>query len=151
MLKTYKYKLLPTRKQVAQLQWTLEQCRALYNAALQERRDAWNVCKRHPNFYDPVWRKDHARNYRVTYLTQAEQLSDLKAELPAYQEVHSQVLQDSLKRVEKAFQAFFRRVQRGEKPGYPRFQGRDRYDSFTYVRHEVAPLEWYAAYTAHPG
>jgi putative transposase len=49
-----------------------------------------------------------------------------------YQDIHSQVLQDVLKRLDKAFQAFFRRVQNGETPGYPRFQGRNRYNSFTY-------------------
>jgi len=49
-----------------------------------------------------------------------------------YQQIHSQVLQDVLKRLDKAFQAFFRRVANGEKPGYPRFQGRNRYNSFTY-------------------
>lgn len=46
--------------------------------------------------------------------------------------VHSQVLQDALKRLDKAFEAFFRRVKAGEKPGYPRFRSRSRYDSFTY-------------------
>src|SRR4029078_11193636 len=51
---------------------------------------------------------------------------------PEYRDVFSQVLQDVLHRVDKAFGAFFRRVKAGEKPGYPRFQGRERYDSFTY-------------------
>ena len=52
--------------------------------------------------------------------------------MPEYAEVHSQVLQDVVLRVERAFQAFFRRVKAGETPGYPRFHGRDRYNSFTY-------------------
>jgi putative transposase len=46
--------------------------------------------------------------------------------------VHSQVLQDVLRRLDKTFKAFFRRVRHGEKAGYPRFKGRNRYDSFTY-------------------
>ncbi len=37
-----------------------------------------------------------------------------------------------LHRLDKAFAAFFRRVKAGERPGYPRFQGKDRYNSFTY-------------------
>jgi putative transposase len=46
--------------------------------------------------------------------------------------VHSQVLQDTLKRLDKAFNNFFRRVKNGETPGYPRFKGKNQYDSFTY-------------------
>jgi putative transposase len=46
--------------------------------------------------------------------------------------VSSQVLQNVAVRVDLAFKAFFRRVKAGEKPGYPRFKGRNRYDSFTY-------------------
>ena len=52
--------------------------------------------------------------------------------MPEYAEVNSQVLQDVVQRVDRAFQAFFRRVKAGETPGYPRFHGRDRYNSFTY-------------------
>jgi putative transposase len=52
--------------------------------------------------------------------------------MPEYAEVHSQVLQDVVQRVDRAFQAFFRRVKNGETPGYPRFHGRNRYTSFTY-------------------
>jgi putative transposase len=62
-------------------------------------------------------------------------LPDLKAAFPDYTEVHSQVLQDVLLRVERAYQAFFRRVQAGETPGYPRFQGKDRSNSFTYPQY----------------
>jgi putative transposase len=46
-------------------------------------------------------------------------------------DIHSQVLHDVLTRLDRAFQAFFRRVQAGEVPGYPRFQGSNRYNSFT--------------------
>jgi putative transposase len=59
-------------------------------------------------------------------------LPGIKAALPEYAEVHSQVLQDVVLRVDRAFQAFFRRVQQGKTPGYPRFHGRHRYNSFTY-------------------
>jgi putative transposase len=52
--------------------------------------------------------------------------------MPEYGEVNSQVLQDVVLRVDRAFQAFFRRVKAGDTPGYPRFHGRDRYNSFTY-------------------
>lgn len=56
----------------------------------------------------------------------------LKIQSPYLTRVYSQVLQDVLRRVDRAFQAFFRRVKAGEKPGYPRFKGRGWYDSFTY-------------------
>ena len=63
---------------------------------------------------------------------QAAELAEIKVAYPAYQDIHSQVLQDVLRRLDKAFAAFFRRIRNGETPGYPRFQGEGRYDSFTY-------------------
>jgi putative transposase len=62
-------------------------------------------------------------------------LPDLKAALAAYAELHSQVLQEVLTRLDRAFQAFFRRLKSGETPGYPRFQGRNRSHSFTYKQY----------------
>jgi putative transposase len=68
----------------------------------------------------------------VTFATQSAQLPGIKGVRPEYHDLNAQVLQDVLHRLERAFQAFFRRVQAGERPGYPRFQGRSRYQSFTY-------------------
>nr|WP_276522196.1 transposase [Kallotenue papyrolyticum] len=59
-------------------------------------------------------------------------LPEWKRKRPSMQIVHSQVLQNVQTRVDLAFKAFFRRVKTGEKPGYPRFRGKGRYDSFTY-------------------
>src|SRR6266566_694665 len=115
MLKAYKYRLYPTCKQANTLQWVLDRCRELYNAALQERRDAYRLVGKSMTYYD-----------------QANQLPDIKQIREEYQDIHSQVLQDALRRVDKAMKAFFRRVKAGETPGYPRFQGYNRYDSFTY-------------------
>lgn len=56
----------------------------------------------------------------------------LKEERPALEGVHSQVLQNVVDRLDKAFQSFFRRCKKGEKPGFPRFRGADRYNSFCY-------------------
>ena len=50
--KSYKYCLSPTRKQQQALQWTLDRCREFYNAALQERRDAYRMCHISLNYYD---------------------------------------------------------------------------------------------------
>jgi len=114
-LKAYKYRLYPTNKQAVRLQEVLDRCRELYNAALQERRDAYRMV-----------------HVSVGYNQQAAQLPEIKAVRPEYADIHSQVLQDTLGRVDKAFKAFFRRAKKGEKPGYPRFQGDGRYDSFTF-------------------
>src|SRR5215469_10142401 len=113
--KAYKYRLYPTKEQAEKLQWTLDRCRELYNAAIQEHRDAWRMCK-----------------VSISYNQQAVQLPEIKAVRPEYHEIHSQVLQDVLRRVMKAFDDFFRRVKAGQRPGYPRFQGYGRYDSFTF-------------------
>ena len=114
MLKSFKYRLSPTKKQAQALQWTLDRCRELYNAALSERKDAYRMAGKSINYYD-----------------QANQLPEIKEMREEYKDIHSQVSQDVLQRVKKAFDNFFRRVKNGEEPGYPRFQGRNRYDSFT--------------------
>ena len=72
------------------------------------------------------------RRKSLGYSPQAAELAEIKAAYPAYQDIHSQVLQDVLRRLDKAFAAFFRRIRNGETPGHPRFQGEGRYDSFTY-------------------
>jgi putative transposase len=93
----------------------LERCRELYNAALQERRDAYRMAGKSLNYCD-----------------QANQLPAVKEVRPEYTDIYSQVLQDVLRRVDKTFQAFFRRVKAGEQPGYPRYKGAGWYGSFTY-------------------
>jgi putative transposase len=113
--KAFKYKLCPTPRQAQVLDRTVMLCRHVYNAALGERREAWRL-----------------RSITVTYYQQKAELPDIKAQMPEYAEVHSQVLQDVVLRVERAFQAFFQRVRAGTTPGYPRFHGRDRYNSLTY-------------------
>jgi putative transposase len=116
--KTYQYKLKPTPEQEQMLDRTLMLCRHVYNAAVGERREAWRM-----------------RGISVTYYQQKAELPGIKAELPEYGEVHSQVLQDVILRAERTYQAFFRRCQEGERPGYPRFKGRNRYNSFTYPQY----------------
>jgi len=68
----------------------------------------------------------------ISFNNQCEQLPPIKEVRPELCGVFSQVLQDVLHRVDKAFQNFFRRVKANQKPGFPRFQGRNRYGSFTY-------------------
>src|SRR5438552_13716254 len=94
--KTYKYRMFPTKVQAKKFEATLELCRELYNAGLQERRDAYRMVGKSLNYYD-----------------QANQLPAIKEVRPDLEAVHSQVLQDVLKRLDKTFKAFFERVKRG--------------------------------------
>ena len=68
----------------------------------------------------------------VTGAGQSAQLPAVKDVRPEFRDIRSQVVQDVLTRLDRAFQAFFRRVQAGEAPGYPRFKSSNRYNSFTY-------------------
>ena len=95
--------------------FVLRRCRELYNAALQECREAWRKC-----------------GVSVTTASQSAQLPAVKEGRPEYRDIHSQVVQDVLTRLDRAFQAFFRACETGETPGYPRFQDGNRYNSFTY-------------------
>ncbi len=113
--KAYKFRISPTNAQIGKMEWILRRSKELYNAALEERREAYRL-----------------NGVSVSYNMQADQLPAIKHLREEYQDIHSQVQQDVLKRLDKAMQAFFRRVINGEKPGYPRFKSGDRYDSFTY-------------------
>jgi putative transposase len=113
--KTFKYKLKPTPEQERAMAFVLRRCRELYNAALQERKEAWQKCR-----------------VSATVADQSAQLPEVKEVRPEYRDIHSQVLQDVLTRLDRAFQRFFARVKSGDTPGYPRFQGAGRYNSFTY-------------------
>src|SRR5436309_10166361 len=125
MRKAYKYRLSPTKKQEKLLFWTLTRCRELYNAALSERKDAYHFhVRQHPNYYDEPTRKRLMKELTVGYYEQKGTLPTIKTEIrEEYQQVHSQILQDVLLRVKRAFDGFFRRVRNGQTPGYPRFQG----------------------------
>jgi len=115
MKKAYRYRIYPTKKQEHILNAQLALRCELYNAALQERRDAYPMC-----------------GQTISFAHQSAQLPEIKAVRPEYEAVYSQVLQDVLHRVDKAFKAFFRRCKAGEKPGHPRYKSRLRYDSLTY-------------------
>jgi len=115
MHKTFKYRLSPTKKQKHALQASLDACRWVYNETLAIRKNTWEEKQESLSLYDTnnllvPWKKDN----------------------PELVNAHSQCLQDAQMRVDLAFQAFFRRVKTSEKPGYPRFKGFDRYDSFTF-------------------
>jgi putative transposase len=113
---TYKYRIYPTTKQREKMEGWLEKLRWLYNTALTERRNNWRY-----------------RGRSVRGHEQRMNLPALKKREPQFGEVHSQVLQNTLIRLDRAFENFFRRVREGtRKPGYPRFKSAGRYRSFTY-------------------
>jgi putative transposase len=114
--KTYKYRLDPTPEQEKALGVILWRCRTLYNVALEQRKLWW----------------ERGQGVGASYYQQKAELPGLKAACPEFSEIHAHVLQDVMLRLDRTFQAFFRRVKAGETPGYPRFQGRGRYNSFTF-------------------
>ena len=115
MTRTYEFRLHPTPSQKRRLTDCLDACRGTYNWALEDRRDLWQYGKCSTGFCD-----------------QSRWLKELKKQRPSLEGIHVHVLQTALKRVDLAFQAFFRRVKTGEKPGYPRFKGKDWFDSFSF-------------------
>ena len=114
--KTYKYRLNPTKKQVQILEHTIEVCRILYNSCLADRR----------NHYIKTGKG-------LSRIRQQEILKADKDRIDALHDIHSQVLQNVLFRVDRSFQSFFRRLkERSGKVGYPRFKGEGCYDSICY-------------------
>src|SRR5450756_284215 len=111
--RSFKFRLRPTRKQEAALDACLEDTRQLYNAALEERREAWRMGR-----------------HRVTFYSQDAQLKEIRANDPErYGRWAFNCERAAIRRLDRAFQGFFRRVKAREKPGYPRFKGRGWWDS----------------------
>src|SRR5262249_37265686 len=113
---TSQYKLQPTLEQERALERVLWCCRILYNIAL-EQRITW-------------WRRGQGKS--ATRFQREAEFKDLRAAFPEYAALHSHVLQDVLARLDRTYQALFRRLLNGEQPGFPHFQGRERYHSFIY-------------------
>jgi putative transposase len=113
--KTVKYTRQPTAEQEGTLALVLRRCCERYHAGLQERREAGRM-----------------RGASSTVASQSAQLPASKAVRPDDRALHAQVLHDVLTRLDRAFQACFRRVTTGGQPGDPRLKSSARYDSFTY-------------------
>ncbi len=113
--KSYKFRIYPTRTQVEKLEMTLDLCRELYNAALRERREAYNF-----------------NRVSISYSDQQNQLPEIKEIRADLKDIHSQVLQDVLRRADRTYQAYFARLKRKEKAGFPRIKGKNHYHSFCF-------------------
>jgi putative transposase len=115
MHRTFRYPLYPTSAQEPALLATLDLLRGLYNAALQERRDAWRL-----------------QHKSISYQGQTRSLTEIRANDPAFGNGSVEIQRSALRRVQRAFDGFFRRCKSGETPGFPRFKGRGRYESFSF-------------------
>ncbi len=111
----YRYRIYPTKAQVSVLERTLGVCRDVYNSLVHERTVLYETTGKAPSRVD-----------------QCREITAWKGEHSELSDVYSQVLQNVTRRVDLAFQAFFRRVKNGEEPGYPRLRGKGQYDSITY-------------------
>lgn len=115
------FKLYPNAEEIKRLEaWLALHCE-LYNAALQERIEAYKKLGKSINYYD-----------------QQNMLPEIKGYRPEFIELGSQALQQTLRRLDLAFQAFFRRVKLGQTPGFPRFKAKSRFSSFSYP----SPMGW---------
>jgi putative transposase len=115
--RAYTFRLRPTARQHVALGQCLASHRELYNAALQERRDAWRL-----------------RTTTVSYRDQSAQLKAIRKVRPDVAAWSFSSQQATLRRLNRAFAGFFRRVQAGETPGYPRFKPAHRFDSIEWPK-----------------
>jgi len=115
MHRTFKYRLYPNKIQRERLDQSLDLLRVFYNAALQERRDAWKL-----------------NRVRISLADQSRQIPDIRSCDSDYFTVQARTMTQTLRQLERAFAAFFRRVKNGEKPGYPRFKGKSFFNSLVY-------------------
>jgi putative transposase len=111
-IRTYKYRLYPSASQEKNLFRVFDAARSLYNMALELRKVAWQIEQRSVPLKELY---ELGKHYRETF--------------PYAQQMFSQTAQSVIEQVNAAFQAFFRRVKSGKKPGYPRFKGRNRFNS----------------------
>jgi putative transposase len=106
MQRTYKFRLYPNKEEQENIHFVLERCRLLYNRLLAERIDT-----------------DKKTGRSLSYYEQKATLPERKQHIPELKNVHSQVLQNVVERLDKAYQAFFRRVKNGEKESFESTQG----------------------------
>ncbi len=128
MIKAYKFRIYPDKEQIAILVNALNACRELYNAMLQQRIYAYGM----------------GRN--VTRYSQVNEIPEVKKAFPEFNNIHSQVIQEVPVRLDKAYDNFYRRVDkkkngRNIKAGFPRFKSRKRYNSITYPQSGFKILE----------
>jgi putative transposase len=111
---SFKYRTYANKETLDNASSWLDTCRYLYNWGLEQRITAY---------------KEYG--FTISKYDQQNELPELKKRIPEYAQVGAQCLQDVLNRLDKSYKAFFRRVKLGKKAGFPRFKGKNWYDSFT--------------------
>jgi putative transposase len=114
--RAYRYRIYPTVRQRLAIEAQLRFACELYNAALEQRRDAWRRGR-----------------HTVTLSEQFKDLTDVRAGGIGPVAMNCTAMRDPLRRLDRAFEAFFRRLKAGVKPGYPRFRSSRRYESLTWA------------------
>ncbi|MGL5875368.1 MAG: RNA-guided endonuclease InsQ/TnpB family protein [Xenococcaceae cyanobacterium] len=140
MKQAYQYKLLPNSKQRQEIDRWLEMLRYQYNYLLADRFNWWNYnrsdcvipqgefCQIACSIGSQILRDN------PTYHSQSATLPSLKENRPWYKDIYSQVLQDAVKRVDKAFDRYIKGDFKKKRSGKPRFKSRNRYKTFTYTQ-----------------
>jgi putative transposase len=112
--RTYRYRIYPTRRQRLILETHLQFACDLYNAALEQRRYEWRAGR------------------PIGFASQCRQLTDIWSAGDGPPGMRYSTMQDPLRRLDRSFQNFVRRVTAGQTPGYPRYRSRLRYDVLTW-------------------
>lgn len=116
VVRTFKYRLLPNKRQHAALVAILESQRQLYNGGLEHRIGAYRKAAK-----------------AVTLYTQMAELTELRQE-PEFANVPANLQRWTLCQIDEAYKGFFRRVKvKGEKAGFPRFRSKSRWNSFGFA------------------
>jgi len=120
MMRTYRFRAYPSNRQISMLDSTLNLCRDLYNAMLEQRIYAYRSGR------------------KVNYRSQQDEIPGIKERFPEYRSIHSLVVQDVAHRLDKTYDNFYRRIHERKgnkaKAGFPRFKSKDRYNSITYTQ-----------------
>lgn len=112
----YEYKIRPNKSFVLACENVLTQCQRLYNACLEQKISLYNYTGK-----------------SISWVEQCQQVTELREEFTEHRLIPRGIQTDVVKRLDKAYQAFFRRLKCGEKAGFPRYRSRDRYNSFEYA------------------
>src|ERR1700693_2682475 len=120
-VRQFRYALVVTRRQERVLHRLVDAQCELYNAAVQERRDTYRLAVARGR-----------RPPKVDYAHQCRELTRVLADRPELAVFGTTVSRGTLRRVDRAFAAFFRRHAAGQKPGFPRFRSSRRFDSVSY-------------------
>ena len=116
MIRSFRYHLFLNQQELAGLDEIRVKCQRLYNAALEQRISAYRKQEKTVSRYE-----------------QHKELTELRQSDPeGYGSIAAVILRSPLNRLDRAYKAFFRRIKQGQRPGFPRFRSRDRYDSFSF-------------------